>query len=136
MGEIDPIDFLSLGTASVSLVLSSLLAMWGLGRQKRFHTFEIVSNAHARLHRVARQIAKMKRDGRFDVIEILEVVDTADEVFATVDPYLRLSRVSAFRDAAAHVEPGRNLKDALDDGHLERWLDIGRDRIRRYLRIA
>lgn len=136
MGEIEAVDFLTLATASASLVVSAMLALWGLGRQKRFHTFEIVSAAHGRLHRLSRRLAEMKRKGRFEVTEVLELVREADEVFATVDPYLRLSRVSGFRQAAARVEPGENVQDAFNDGAMERWLEIGSQRIRRYLRIA
>lgn len=134
--SLDLMDVVTLSLAASSLVISSLLAMWGLGRQKRFHTFEIVSNAHGRVHQLARQLAAMKREGRFDVREILDLVRAADELFATVDPYLRLSRNAAFKAADAKLQPGQNLQDAFADGTMERWLGLGREAIRRYLRLA
>lgn len=133
---LDPVDFLTLAIASASLILSSFLAIWSLGRQKRFHSFEIVSGAHARLHRVARAAELMKRQGRFDVSEVLDIVKEADEAFAMVDPYLKLSRRREFAAAAEKLAPGQNLQDALNNGDLERWLGLGRDAIRRYLRLA
>ena len=133
---VDAVDLVTLVFASLSLVISSFLAVWSIGRQKRFHTFDVISSAHARLHRVLRDVEGMKRAGRFDVAEVMDIVKTADEVFATVDPYLRLTRRRDFVAADQAMRPGVNFKDALDDGLLERWLWIGRDAIRRYLRIA
>ena len=133
---IDVVDLITLVFASASLVISSLLAIWSIGRQKRFHTFDVISGAHARLHRVTREVEEMKRAGRFEVMEALEIVRTANEVFATVDPYLKLTSRRDFRQADDDMRPGVNLKDALEDGRMERWLGVGRDAIKRYLRLA
>jgi len=133
---LDAVDILTLSFASASLVISSLLAIWSMGRQKRFHTFDIISAAHARLHRVARDTEMMKRQGRFEVTEVLAIVREADEAFATVDPYLKLSRWKEYSRAAEALAPGHDLQVALENGDLETWLGLGRDAIRRYLRLS